>query len=406
MKASKHSPRALLCSVLLSIPLFGQAETVNWTNWLTGQISKHPDVMAATEQAAARNQDAEASEQPLYNPELSVGADRTGSENNFEAGLSQTIDWSDQQGALKDKAKLIRLSAEADLNEAVLAQTSESLFALVEWRAATRAEEIAESQQHRLNALLEQVEQRQQAGDLGSTDAELLFLSLSQQLSELAQAKAAVDRAETQVRERLPDWRPQDGGIPGHIWPALASRVDNDNLLDHPSIAAARARWQVLRSEAEVVSRRATASPTVGLSGGRDGGENLVGLTFSIPLNVRNNYSAETRAANRRALEAEARFQALYRKQQYDLAGARAAWKRYDTQLSRWTELSQGRVQRSADLLEKQWQVGDLSTSEYLQALGQRAESLKTGIELEKQAQLGLIELLSQSGELITLFQY
>ena len=39
-------------------------------------------------------------------------------------------------------------------------------------------------------------------------------------------------------------------------------------------------------------------------------------------------------------------------------------------------------------------------------ALGQRAESLKTGIELEKQAQLGLIELLSQSGELITLFQY
>ena len=183
MKASKHSPRALLCSVLLSIPLFGQAETVNWTNWLTGQISKHPDVMAATEQAAARNQDAEASEQPLYNPELSVGADRTGSENNFEAGLSQTIDWSDQQGALKDKAKLIRLSAEADLNEAVLAQTSESLFALVEWRAATRAEEIAESQQHRLDALLEQVEQRQQAGDLGSTDAELLFLSLSQQLS-------------------------------------------------------------------------------------------------------------------------------------------------------------------------------------------------------------------------------
>tara|TARA_R110002167_G_scaffold122825_4_gene301481 strand:- start:1575 stop:2663 length:1089 start_codon:yes stop_codon:yes gene_type:complete len=361
--------------------------------------------MAATEQAAARDADAEASEQPLYNPELSVGADRTGSENNFEAGLSQTIDWSDQQGALKDKAKLIRLSAEADLNEAVLAQTSESLFALVEWRAATRAEEIAESQQHRLDALLEQVEQRQQAGDLGSTDAELLFLSLSQQLSELAQAKAAVDQAQARVRELLPDWRPQDGGIPGHIWPALASRVDNDNLLAHPSIVAARARWQVLRSEAEVVSRRATASPTVGLSGGRDGGENLVGLTFSIPLNVRNNYRAEIQAANRRSLEAEARFQALYRKQQYGLAGARAAWKRYDTQLSRWTELSQGRVQRSADLLERQWQVGDLSTSEYLQALGQRAESLKTGIELEKQAQLGLIELLSQSGELITPFQ-
>lgn len=68
-------------------------------------------------------------------------------------------------------------------------------------------------------------------------------------------------------------------------------------------------------------------------------------------------------------------------------------------------KLSQGRVQRSADLLEKQWQVGDLSTSEYLQALGQRAESLQTGIELEKQAQLGLIELLQRSGELVAPFQ-
>ena len=348
MKASKHSPRALLCSVLLSIPLFGQAETVNWTNWLTGQISKHPDVMA-TEQAAAR-MDAEASEQLLYNPELSVGADRTGSENNFEAGLSQTIDWSDQQGALKDKAKLIRLSAEADLNEAVLAQTSESLFALVEWRAATRAEEIAESQQHRLDALLEQVEQRQQAGDLGSTDAELLFLSLSQQLSELAQAKAAVDRAETQVRERLPDWRPQDGGIPGHIWPALASRVDNDNLLDHPSIAAARARWQVLRSEAEVVSRRAAASPTVGLSGGRDGGENLVGLTFSIPLNVRNNYRAEP-GCQPTIIRGRGSVSGTYRKrsmiwQAPELPGSDT------TPNSPMDRTSQGRVQRSADLLE------------------------------------------------------
>ncbi len=405
MKASKHSPRALLCSVLLAIPLLGQAETVSWASWLTGQISKHPEVLAATEQAAARKEDAEASEQPLYNPELSVGADRTGSENNFEAGLSQTIDWSDQQGALKDKAKLIRLSAQADLNEAVLAQTSESLFALVEWRTATSSEEIAESQQKRLNTLLDQVERRQQAGDLGRADAELLFLSLSQQFSEVAQAKAAVDQAEARVRELLPEWRPRDGGIPDHIWPALESRADQDDLLAHPSIVAARARWQVLQSETEVARRRASASPTVGLNGGRDGGENLVGLTFSIPLNVRNNYRAEIRSANRRALEAEARFQALYRKQQYDLAGARAAWKRYDTQLRRWKELSQGRVQRSADLLERQWQVGDLSTSEYLQALGQRAESLKTGIELEKLAQLGLIELLSQSGELITPFQ-
>lgn len=405
MKANKHSPRAFLCSILLCTPLFAQAETANWANWFSGQISKHPDVLAATEQSAARKADAEASEQPLYNPELSVGANRTGSENNFEAGFSQTIDWSDQQGALKEKGKLIRLSAQAALSEAVLAQTSESLLALVEWRASKLDEEIAESQRQRLNALLDLVEQRQQAGDLGRADAELLFLSLSQQLSEVTQAKAVVDQAEARVRELLSDWGPRNGGIPESFWAELESEVGDTDLLAHPAIASARAQWQVLRAEAEVARRRATASPTVGLNGGRDGGENVVGLTFSIPLNVRNNYSAETRAANRRALEAEARFQALYRKQQYELAGDRAAWKRYDQQLNRWKELSRGRVERSADLLEQQWRLGDISTSEYLLALGQRGESLKTGIELEKRAQLGLIELLRQSGELATPFR-
>jgi len=405
MKASKRSPRALLCSVLLFIPLVGHAQAVNWANWLSDQIAKHPDVQAATEQSAAWNADAEASEQPLYNPELTVGADRTGSESNFEAGLSQTIDWSDQQGALKEKAKLIRLYAQVSLNEAFLAQTYKSVFALVEWRSTKHAAEIAESQQRRLNAMLDQVERRQQAGDLGGADAELLFLSLSSQLSEVAQAKAAVEQAEARLRELLPDWRQKLGGIPGDIWLALEARVDNADLLEHPAVVAARIKWQVLQSEAEVVKRKAAASPTIGLNGGRDSGENMVGLTFSIPLNVRNDYSAEIRAANRRALEAEARFKALYRKQQYDLAGARAAWIRYDKQLRRWKELSRGRVQRSADLLETQWQSGDLSTSEYLQALGQRAESLKTGIELEKQAQLALIEILRQSGELITPFR-
>ncbi len=87
-----------------------------------GELAHWPDKQApggtgSDRAGGSAEEDAEASEQPLYNPELSVGADRTGSENNFEAGLSQTIDWSDQQGALQDKAKLIRLSAEAGLSE-------------------------------------------------------------------------------------------------------------------------------------------------------------------------------------------------------------------------------------------------------------------------------------------------
>lgn len=199
----------------------------------------------------------------------------------------------------------------------------------------------------------------------------------------------------------LPNWAPERGGIPEHFWPSPPGTITDQELRTHPTVASAYARWQSLKEEAEVTRRTARAEPTVGLNAGRDEGENVVGLTFSIPLNVRNNFSAETRAAERTALEAEARFRSIYRKQRFDWQAAHAAWQRFEQQYRRWQTLVQGRIENSAELLERQWRSGDLSTTDYLLALNQRAESLMAGIELEKQTRLTLTEVLQQSGRLM-----
>ncbi|MCB2026613.1 MAG: TolC family protein, partial [Ottowia sp.] len=280
--------------------------------------------------------------------------------------------------------------------------SGEALGALVEWRSASQAATIAQAQREQLNTLLELVEKRQQAGDLGSIDAELTFLSLSQQLAQVAEVEATLQKAESRVRELLPQWTPERGGIPEDFWPSRPGSTTDQELLKHPAVASAQARWQSLKEEAEVTRRSAKAEPTVGINAGRDGGENLVGVTFSIPLNVRNNFSAETRAAERAALEAEARFQAVYRKQRFDWQAAQAAWQRFDQQYRSWKTLVHGRVENSAKLLERQWRSGDLSTTDYLLALNQRAESLLAGIALEKQARLTLTDVLLQSGRLAT----
>ena len=65
------------------------------------------------------------------------------------------------------------------VQQQVLDKTAEALAALVEWHAANRAAAIAQAQQQQLNALLEQVDKRQQAGDLGSIDAELTFVPVT-----------------------------------------------------------------------------------------------------------------------------------------------------------------------------------------------------------------------------------
>ena len=394
--------RALLGACVLFLPMLSHAQISGWSGWLASQIEQHPDVLAAREQLLGSKATADAVAQPLHNPELSSDLERSGEENNYRVGVQQTIDWWDRRGARQQQAVYLRTAAEALYRQQMLDKTAEALAALVEWRSASRAATIAQEQKAQLDTLLELVEKRQRAGDLGSIDAELTFLSLSQQLAQVAEVEAALQKAESRVRELLPQWTAERGGIPEDFWPSQPDSATDQELLQHPAVASAQARWQSLEEEAEATRRSAKAEPTVGVNAGRDGGESVVGLSFSIPLNVRNNFSAETRAASRAALEAEARFQAVYRKQRFDWQASQAAWQRFDQQYRRWQALVQGRVGRSAELLERLWRSGDLSTTDYLLALNQRAESLLAGIELEKQARLTLTDVLQQSGRLAT----
>lgn len=402
MRSFNWCKRALLGVSLLTLPLLGYAQSSEWANWLTSQVQQHPDVLAAREQWLGVNARADATGRPLYNPELSTELERSGSDTNFRIGVQQTIDWWDKQDANTHQATYLRVEAEAMYRQQVLDKTFEALTALINWHSANEIASITQTQQKQLNKLLELVESRLQAGDLGSIDAELTFLSLSQQLAQAADVDAELRKTELVVRELLLQWTPSQNGIPDEFWPDDFQSIQNKELLKLPSVSSARARWQSMEEASEVARLSAKAEPTIGLGVGRDGGENALGLSFSMPWNIRNDYSADVRVANQAELEAEARFHSVYRKQQYVLQGAEAVWKSYDKQYRQWQSLVRGRLEKSAELLERQWRSGDLSTTDYLLALNQRSESLLAGIELEKQTRLAFAEVLKQSGYLLT----
>ena len=177
MRRFEWPRRALLGACALFLPLLAQAQTSGWDAWLASQIQQHPDVLAAREQWLGSNASADAVEQPIYNPELSTDLERIGEEDNYRVGVSQTIDSWDRRGAKRQQAGYLRSAAEALYRQQVLDKTFDALAALVEWHAANRAAAITQAQQQQLNTLLELVKKRQQAGDLGSIDAELTFLS-------------------------------------------------------------------------------------------------------------------------------------------------------------------------------------------------------------------------------------
>ena len=168
----------------------------------------------------------------------------------------------------------------------------------------------------------------------------------------------------------------------------------------HPAVLAARYEWDVLQQAAELARRETKADPTLGVNAGRTDEDAVLAVTFSIPLNVRNNFSAEARAASQEALSAEARYRATRRRQQRAIEASTDALAEFQQGYERWQSLMQGRGERSENLLEKQWRSGDMSTTEYLLALQQRTEGLVAGIELRVQFQLARLDQLLQAGQI------
>ncbi len=397
------------CLWVLSMPgaAYASAADGTWGSWLQNQINRHPEIIAAQEKMNAAISMTEGRERPQYNPELATEYEREGEDNNYRLGLNQTIDLWDKRGARQQQARFSRTAAQQDFEFSRQQKTAEAMQALIAWQAATQQSGLVQKQETHMDTLLELVKERQLAGDLGQIDAELTYLSLSQRLNDTAQAQAALRQAEAQLRELLPDWPTAKTPIPEQFWAAnIMNSTPAEQWLDaYPAVVAAKADWEAAQQFLELARREAKADPTIGINAGASGEEKVVGLSLSMPLHIRNNFSSEVLAASQEAAAAKARYQAIRRQQQFAIEGAQAALQEYQQRLARWQELMQGRGERSGQLLEKSWQSGDMSTTEYLLAMEQRTAGLISGIELQSRFQAAHVDWLLQTGQISAVLQ-
>jgi len=386
-------------SISMSVSSFS-AEVSSLSNiWLNEQINKHPDIVSANESMKAVFSKAKGDKMPLYNPELATGYEREGSANNFSLGINQTIDLWDKQNVRTTQGNYRLTAASKRFSYTVEKKKAQALQALISWQAAKKKAKLAFQQEQQLEVLLKIVTQRQEAGDLGQLDAELTFLNLSQLLNQTAQIQVQLKQAEAQVKELLPDWTATGKSYPEQGLGVSNFTVSPQWVSQHALVLEAKAQWQIQKSEAQYALLETKADPTIGLSAGKNDRDNVVGVTFSIPLNIRNDYSANAKSENLQAISAEAKFRSTFRKQKFLIQAntdALISNKRY---LERWVKLMRGRGENSAKLLQEQWQVGYLNTSDYLLALQQRAQGLYAGIELKTQFQLSEVQWLLSVGQ-------
>jgi cobalt-zinc-cadmium efflux system outer membrane protein len=167
-------------------------------------------------------------------------------------------------------------------------------------------------------------------------------------------------------------------------------------------IAAATAASSATRIV--IAERDRRPDPTISLYGGRKDigtvSEDVIGVAVSVPLFVRNRFSAELAAAKAdssaasaelRRVELELRARAERNISSY--GAVRDAW-------TRWSQSKGTDVAARADLLERLWRAGEVSTADYLIQLKQTLDTALAGADLRGRLWRSYVDTLYSTGQL------
>ncbi|MBB1340976.1 TolC family protein [Pseudoalteromonas sp. SR44-5] len=393
---------ACLCATVLAAPSALATPTHNTGDltWLLSQLKQHPNLQADFQQLQSATASVRAAGQSLYNPNLESSIEKEGDANNFSIGLSQTFDINDQQQAQHSAALLTLVAQQQRLQLTYLQLVEQTLIALINWRSSKAAFQLAQQQEQQLERLVTVVKRRRAAGEVGLLDEQLALYSLSEILNQTAQQASAYADAKLAVQALLPTWH-EDGQLtPEQLLSGIKLTTDTENVVQHPQLLLVKSQWQQQRQQVKVIKAERAVKPTIGLVAGKNGDDNLVSVSFSMPLNIVNNFSDEYQAAEFTVMSKEAEYQALKRTMTFQAQASKEVMQAYAQRVKRWQSINQANADSSLALIEQQWQSGDISTAEYLTMRQQRISGLLAGIEIVQQSQLASVNWLTQSGQL------
>lgn len=364
---------------------------------------QHPTYRATEAQLAAARARLDAAGQPLYNPEVELSADDEGPDRTATAGLNLTLDLSGKRRVRRDaaSARVDQATAEARLRRRDFAK---QWFA--SWAGLQTAQQRVRTGERRLTLVTRFADlagKQFAADDISGLERDLALLARDQAQAE--QSQLVADRAEAEARFRSVGGSPEivmGLTLPTDTLPPPTAPATGIEQL--PDWQAAQAAALAAERDVLVARRNRVADPTVGVRAGRidyDGlQDNVFGVSVSIPLFVRNSYRAEVVAAQADADVAVAEadrigieLDAERRRAIDSYTAAQSAWSRW--QASRGTD-----IERRANLLERLWREGELSTTDYLLQLRQTLDTALAGAELEARLWRGYADYLAATGQL------
>lgn len=345
------------------------------SGWINEVLSQNPEMQAAQAAVDAASGRARAADQPLFNPELEFDYESSDVDTTT-GGLSQTIDWADKRGARAAVADSVQVAANAELRSKRQGLATDLLRTLVDWHTAEAVIRVSEKQTTLMTRFASIAEQRRKAGDLGQVELDLAHLAAADAAFQQANASETLIRARQAVTALT--------GAAGPGWPQITrtlpeidpQQLDVDRLLaDLPSMQAALARVAAGRASVQLSVREKRPDPTIGFRVGKEDSETLTGISVSVPLFVRNTYSAEVDVANADLIQSEREAANLRQQAHANLIAAAQVYRNASLAWKTWEASGAPRLSQRTDLLSRLWQAGELNTTDYLVQLKQALDT-------------------------------
>jgi len=399
MRKRLLTPAAMLgCILILPVGAVNATGQPTLTTLVRTILDNNPRALAARSALDAAQASERAADRPLYNPDLEIEYEDAGAATKT-LGLSQSIDWANKREARTRVAAFERERVAAELAEIRQALAVELLTALADYHTAVELTALAKQRRSLMQRFLSLTEQRIQAGDLGQVTLDLARLAGTEanlQLARLRGVQVETEQALTAI-----------AGTVLSGWPALpdipsSTQFDTSNidtLLEQlHALRAARSQIATARAAVALSRRERKADPTIGLRGGREASDNLIGLTLSIPLFVRNNFSAEVDVADADAIQIEQSAQNIYRTSRAQLISTARRFELGRQAWDDWQQTGQTSLESQIQLLERLWQAGELSTADYLVQIKQTLDTRTAAVELRGSLWQAWFEWLAASG--------
>ena len=360
---------------------------------LKAVLNSHTRLAAARRDYAASQYLALGLERPLYNPEIG-GEAISGEVDEYYLSISQTI----STGGKKDARRQLGVSGQAlAYAEFELLRHEigiEILNAQFDYRESLARVELAQRRSDLMRKFFDTAQLRYSAGDMGKSEVNLARVALATALDQMAEANRNLSGAESALLVASQQRDPS-------VWPDVEDTPDRlvtpTDMQRIPAVNLAHLNTAVANANASLADAFRKPDPNFEVRAGKEANDNLIGVTFSVPLFVRNSFSNEHLAALDAENAASMRANALELETGIRLEVLKRAYETALANWQSWQNLIVGEFDAALELNERLWESGEISTSDYLLQLDRLLESSEAGINLRFRVQQIWVDWLDVS---------